>query len=99
MEVLQDMDLPVTQGVVKAVARMVGDEIGMMDILIKQDKEIVISTEVVLAVAGNKESGLELMEMLLEGRKTTVADDAVPVIPSLFGKQITKLLDAKMTAG
>jgi hypothetical protein len=97
MEVLQDMDIPVTEEVVKAVvARTVnGEEIGMMDILIKQDKEIVISTEIVLAVGENKESGFELMEMLLEGRKTTVVDEAVPVIASLFGKQITKLLGAK----
>jgi hypothetical protein len=71
----------------------------MMEILIERDKEIVISAEIVQVAAGNKELGFEMMKMLLEGRKTTVADDAVPVIASLFGQQITKLLDTKRTAG
>lgn len=96
------MDVPVTEEIVKAVVAMTPEDVitledvmGLMDILIKQDKEIVISAEIVQVAAGNKESGFELMEMLLQGRKTTVADEAVPVIASLFGKQITKLLDAK----
>jgi hypothetical protein len=61
-------------------------------VLLKQDREIVVTEGVVKAAAGNKWSGPKVMELLLRYKKISVTGDAARVILKLFGKEWIKLL-------
>lgn len=59
------MDLPITEEIVKFAVGSSKITKGVMEILIKQSKDIIITSEIALAAESNPYTGFGLTEMLL----------------------------------